>query len=419
MTDGMQGPTTFEAAANERAAVRYGPVADWATDFDILDPDYVIRPEERWAEQRERCPIAFTGRRQRTWLPVRYSDLSDIAHDVERFSSRDIAVVSPFAAPINDLFPVPPISSDKPTHTWARRILLPAFGPSAIDAMTPVTRALAESLIEEHFSDGGGDAAADFARHIPVRIIATMLGIPLEDEERFTGWVVRTLQEGFQNLDGAMDTLGEMSTYFAEKVAERRAMAHEDRPDDVLTLLIEAETDEPMTDAHLLGTCFLLLIAGIDTTWSAIGSSLWHLATHPDDQQRLRDEPALLPSAIEEFLRVYSPVTMARYVTEDTDFRGCPMKEGDKVLMAFPAGNRDPELFENADEVRIDRQKNRHFAFGSGIHRCLGSNLARMEMRVAIETFLEKVPSFELADTDTVTWTGGQVRGPRRVMIRY
>lgn len=419
MTDSMQETTAFEAETNARVAERYGPVSDWATDFDILDPEYVVHPEERWAEQRERCPIAFTDRRQRTWLPVRYEDLSDIAHDVERFSSRDIAVVSPFAAPINDIFPVPPISSDKPTHTWARRLLLPAFGPSAIEAMTPVTRALAESLIEEHFSDGSGDAAADFARHIPVRIIATMLGIPLEDEERFTGWVVRTLQEGFQNLDGAMDTLGEMMVYFGEKVAERRAMASEDRPDDVLTLLIEAETDEPMSDAHLLGTCFLLLIAGIDTTWSAIGSSLWHLAAHPEDQQRLRDDPSLLPSAIEEFLRVYSPVTMARYVTEDTEFNGCPMKEGDKILMAFPAGNRDPELFEDPDDIRIDRQKNRHFAFGSGIHRCLGSNLARMEMKVAIETFLEKVPFFELADPAAVTWTGGQVRGPRCVPLRF
>ncbi len=397
----------------------YGPVEDWATDFDILDEDYVVHPELRWAEQRERCPIAFTERRQRTWLPVRYDDLSEIAHDVERFSSRDITVVSPFDQPINDIMPVPPISSDPPLHTWARRLLLPAFGPSAIEQMTPITRGLAVSLIEEHFSDGGGDAAADYARHIPVRIIAQMLGIPMEDEDTFTGWVVRTLQNGFQNIDGAMDALGEMTMYFSGKIAERRAMAQGTRPDDVLTMLIEAETEEPMSDSHLLGSVFLLLIAGIDTTWSAIGSSLWHLATHPDDQQRLRDEPSLMSSAVEEFLRVYSPVTMARYVTQDTEFNGCPMREGDKILMAFPAGNQDPEMFEDAGQVRIDRQKNRHFAFGAGIHRCLGSNLARMELKVALETFLERVPTFELADPDAVTWTGGQVRGPRRVPIRY
>ncbi|MDY7105147.1 MAG: cytochrome P450 [Actinomycetota bacterium] len=230
---------------------------------------------------------------------------------------------------------------------------------------------------------------------------------------------MRTLQNGLQNIDSAMDALGEMTMYFMTAVAERRQMEPGTRPDDIITMLIEADTDEPITDQHLLGTCFLLLVAGIDTTWSNLGSALWHLATHPDDQQRLRDEPELLPTAVEEFLRFYSPVTMARLVTEDTEFAGCPMHKGDKVLMAFPAGNRDPEMFEDADRFVIDRKKNRHFAFGSGIHRCLGSNLARMEIKVALEVFLERIPTFELADPDGVTWTGGQVRGPRTVPIRF
>ncbi len=401
---------------NDEAA--FGPVGDWATDFDMFEPEYVADPASRWAEQREQCPIAFTDRRQRTWLPVRYEDLSAIAHDVERFSSRDIAVVSPLDVPLNDVIPVPPISSDPPFHTWARRLLLPAFGPSAIDKMTPITRALAHSLIDEHFTDGRGDAAADYAQHIPVRVIAQMIGIPLEDEPKFTGWAVRTLQEGLQNLANLPEVFDEMTTYFVQHVAERRALDSGARPDDILTMLLEAETDQPMTDEHLLGTCFLLLIAGIDTTWSNIGSALLHLATHPEDQQRLRDEPELMPMAVEEFLRFYSPVTMARYVTEDTEFNGCPMQEGDKVLMAFPAGNHDPAMFEDADRFIIDRAKNRHFAFGSGIHRCLGSNLARMEVRVAVEVFLERIPTFELADPDAVFWNGGQVRGPRRVPIR-
>jgi hypothetical protein len=415
----MTDTADAEIQVRDSAGANYGPVTDWANDFDIFDPDYVTDPTSRWAEQREGCPIAFTERRQRTWLPVRYKDLADIAHDVERFSSRDIAVVSPFDIPMNDVMPVPPISSDQPFHTWARRLLLPAFGPSAIDMMTPITRALANSLIDEHFSDGHGDAAADYAQHIPVRVIAQMIGIPLDDEALFTSWVVRTLQEGFENLANIPDVFAEMTAYFVAHIAARQAMDAGDRPDDILTMLIEAETDEPITDEHLLGTCFLLLVAGIDTTWSNIGSSLLHLATHPEDQQRLRDEPELIPTAVEEFLRAYSPVTMARYVTEDTEFAGCPMKEGDKVLMAFPAGNHDPEMFERADEVIIDRAKNRHFAFGSGIHRCLGSNLARMEIRVAVETFLERIPTFELADPSAVRWNGGQVRGPRCVPIRF
>src|SRR3546814_3789056 len=125
-------------------------ISDWSSDVCSSDLEW--------------CPIAFTERRQRTWLPVRYEDLSAIAHDVERFSSRDIAVVSPLDVPLNDVIPVPPISSDPPFHTWARRLLLPAFGPSAIDKMTPITRALAHSLIDEHFTDGSGDVAAEIGR---------------------------------------------------------------------------------------------------------------------------------------------------------------------------------------------------------------------------------------------------------------
>ena len=183
---------------------------------------------------------------------------------------------------------------------------------------------------------------------------------------------------------------------------------------------VETEIDgEPLDRRHLLGTCFLLLLAGIDTTWSAIGSSLWHLATHPEDQARLRAEPGLIDSAVEELLRVYSPVTMAREVIADVEVAGCPMRSGDKVLMSFPAGNRDPAQFENPDEFIIDRERNRHVAFGSGIHRCLGSNLARMELKVAIQEWLDRIPTFELADPDAVTWTGGQVRGPRTIPVRW
>ena len=144
-----------------------------------------------------------------------------------------------------------------------------------------------------------------------------------------------------------------------------------------------------------------------------------HFASHPDDQQRLRDEPELVPVAVEELLRAYSPVTMARLASEDTTLGGREVAEGDRILLSFPAANRDPEVFERPEEVIIDRQVNRHIAFGSGIHRCAGSNLARMEMQVAIGEFLAMVPPFELEDPDAVTWAGGQVRGPRHLPIAF
>jgi cytochrome P450 len=162
----------------------------------------------------------------------------------------------------------------------------------------------------------------------------------------------------------------------------------------------------------------LLMLAGIDTTWSAIGASLWHLAQHPDDRARLVAEPELMPTAVEEFLRVYAPVTMARMVAEDFEFEGCPFKRGDWVLVPFPAANRDPEEFPDADEVVIDRAENRHAAFGLGIHRCLGSNLARLELRIALEEWMAHYPDFELSDPGAVRWSAGQVRGPRTIPVR-
>ncbi len=169
---------------------------------------------------------------------------------------------------------------------------------------------------------------------------------------------------------------------------------------------------------HVRGTIVLLLLAGVDTTWSAIGAALWHLAGHLDDRRRLVAEPDLMGRAVEELLRAYAPVTMARLVAKDVEFDGCPMREGDWVLLPFPAANRDPSVFEEAGQVVIDREVNRHASFGLGIHRCLGSNLARMEVRVAVEEWLRRFPDFELADPEVVTWSGGQVRGPRRLPIR-
>jgi len=162
-----------------------------------------------------------------------------------------------------------------------------------------------------------------------------------------------------------------------------------------------------------------MVVAGIDTTWSSIGSALWHLAQHPEDRKRLIEEPELMPTAVEELLRAYSPVTMARVVTDDHTYKGCPIKKGDRVLMNFPAANRDPEKFPDADKVIIDRAQNPHIAFGVGIHRCAGSNLARMEMRISIEEWLKRIPDFRLAEPDSVTWAGGQVRGPRQMKVVF
>ena len=195
---------------------------------------------------------------------------------------------------------------------------------------------------------------------------------------------------------------------------------HLDQPrDDLTTYLINAELyGQKLDPSHVTGAMALLLIAGIDTRWSAIGASLWHLAKTPGDRERLVAEPGLLPTAMEEFLRAYAPVTMARLVKEDMHWHGVDMKAEDWILLSFPAANRDPAQFDRADEVVIDREVNRHAAFGLGIHRCVGSHLARMELRVALEVWLERIPAFTLADPGAVTWSAGQIRGPRTLPLR-
>lgn len=390
------------------------PVADWATDFDLGDPGYEENPYEIWDDLRTRCPMARTERRGGAVMPTRYDDVAAIAYDTENFSSRQTSVLPP--PPGSALLVAPPITSDPPFHTEARRILLAYFSPKEVTKLEERTRDVCAELLDDIERSGKptADAAGDYAQHIPVRIIAHMLGIPESDEARFTDWAVRILQSGIDDPEVVKVAIKEVLAYFAEQVADRRLAPR----DDLLSQLIDAEIgDAPLTEKHLLGTCFLLLIAGIDTTWSGIGSSLWHLATHAEDRARLVAEPELIPTAVEEFLRAYSPVTMARETLADTEVGGCPVQAGERVLLNFPAGNRDPEKFERPNEVLIDRQKNRHFAFGIGIHRCLGSNVARMEMRVAIEAWLERFPHFSLTPGAAVQWGGAQVRGPRAVPV--
>ena len=191
-----------------------------------------------------------------------------------------------------------------------------------------------------------------------------------------------------------MQAIGE--THALLRGRGREAPRDAARRPDQLSRRRRRSTASRSTEDHLLGALRLLLIAGIDTTWSAIGSCFWHLAQHPEDRRRLVDEPALIPTAVEEFLRAYAPVTMAREVVKETTINGCPFKPGEMVLLSFPAANRDPEMFPDADRVVIDRKENRHAAFGLGIHRCVGSNLARMEITVALEEWLKRIPEFRL-----------------------
>ena len=388
------------------------PVSDWATDWDHLDPRWVEDPYPIWDELRQKCPIAHTDRYNGAYLPLRYDDIRAIAYDPEHFSSRKVAVREKH--PPNDRG-APPITSDPPRHRLARMVLLPPFTPQAIEKITPKARTVCNELIDAFIGTGRCDAAVEYSQHIPVRMIAHMLGVPETDGDRFRDWINRILQAGITDDLALLSALEEMTEYFRPHVYERRKSPR----DDLISYLVQQQYPDGgyFTDNHVLGSLRLLLVAGIDTTWSGIGSCIWHLATHLEDRRRLVAEPSLMPTAIEEFLRAYSPVTMAREVVQETTINGCPFKPGQMVLLSFPAANRDPAMFPDADKVIIDRKQNRHAAFGLGIHRCVGSNLARMELTVAVEELLKRIPEFSL--DGEVTWSQGTVRGPRTLPIRF
>jgi cytochrome P450 len=397
-----------------RIMPEHPPVLDWVNDFDHTDPRWTEDPFPIWDKLRSTSPVVHTDRFLGCYMPTTYEAVKEIAYDTDHFSSRRV-IVRDIRPEISNR--APPITSDPPDHKPAKQLLLPPFTPDAMKKLEPRVRVICNELIDEFIADGQCDAASRYTKHVPVRAIAHMLGIPEKDGDLFIGWIHCILELGIKDDDVLMKAVHEMTAYFAGHLAQRKAKP----ADDLISTLMQAKDKDgqPLSDEHVLGSLRLLLIAGIDTTWSAIGSSLWHLARTPADRARLVNEPELMPIAVEELLRAYSPVTMAREVMKETVVSGCPVKPGNMVLLSFPAANRDPAVFPDADKVVIDRKENRHAAFGLGIHRCVGSNLARMEMTVAIEEWLKRIPDFSLDPAGKVTWSEGTVRGPRQLPILF
>jgi cytochrome P450 len=391
------------------------PVADWIHDFDHTDPIWTENPYPIWDRMRTATPVVHTERFQGCYMPTTYEAVRQIAHDTDHFSSRRVIVRD--VRPEVTRNAAPPITSDPPEHKPAKQLLLPPFTPDAMKKLEPRVRAICNELIDEFIADGRCDAAARYTKYIPVRTIAHMLGIPESDSDLFIKWIHMILELGIKDESKLGQAVQEMTAYFVGHIEARKQQP----TDDLISTLMNArdKNGQPLDDSHVLGSLRLLLIAGIDTTWSAIGASLWHLANHPADRARLIADPALMPIAVEELLRAYSPVTMAREVVKGTVIEGCPMKPGNMVLLSFPAANRDPAVFPDADKVVLDRKENRHAAFGLGIHRCVGSNLARMEMTVALEEWLKRIPEFGLDPAGAVKWSQGTVRGPRQLPILF
>jgi cytochrome P450 len=383
-----------------------------ADGYDLYSEEFRADPNVQYAAMRGGCPVAHTDKWGGSYMLAGYDDIRDVARDSERFTSRAIEVAGPLEA-AGGLY-LPPLTSDPPEHKAHRDVLMPYFMPARVAEMEPMIRAESRRLVTALAERGGGDVITDYAQPLTLTVLTSILGVPPGGQ--FHDWMIRMIRVGPTDQSVRAQAVREIIDYLADLLDERAA--HPAGGGDLLSYLSTAEMDgEPLSRKHRIGAAFLVLIAGADTTWSAIGSSLWHLAGHPDDRSRLVADPTLIDTAVEEFLRYYAPVTVGRLATEDVDLHGRCVHAGERVVLPFGAANRDPAVFPDPDDVQVDRRRNRHLTFGSGPHRCLGSNLARLEVTVTLEEWLRAMPDFRLAEGAQVSWSGGQTRGPERVEV--
>lgn len=296
---------------------------------------------------------------------------------------------------------------DPPEHTSWRHLLAPHFAPKVMEQMEGRVRSRCIEIVESFASEGHCDFLRDFAWRYPTTIFMELMGLPLEGLEQFLAWeheILHLTADEDPDRSRAIGAMMAVQEYFATLIEEKRARPGE----DLLTAALDWTIDgQPISREDMLSWCLLMFMAGLDTVSIQLSYSFWYLAQHPEERRRLREQPEIVPSAVEEFLRYFAFVAPSRKVMEDTEFHGCPFKTGDMVLVPLSAATRDPGAFPEPTEVVLDRSPNSHIAFGAGPHRCLGSHLARRELRVALEEWHARIPDYRLAEGVEVTEHGG------------
>ena len=309
---------------------------------------------------------------------------------------------------------------DPPEHTVWRQLLAPHFAPRAMERLEDRVRERCVELIEEIADTGHCDFLRDFAWRYPTTIFMELMGLPLDGLDQFLAWEHQILHPSVGDdpeRTGAFEAMIAVMGYFSELMEEKRR----DPADDLLSAALEWRIDGlPIPHEDLLSWCLLMFMAGLDTVSIQLSYAFWHLATHADDRVRVASDPSVIPAAVEEFLRQFAFVAPARKVMVDTDFHGCPLQKGDMVFTPLCGATRDPSVAgDGAATVRFDREVNNHIAFGAGPHRCLGSHLARRELRVALEEWHRVIPSYRLTPGVDVTEHGGGLYGIDRLELSW
>ena len=333
---------------------------------------------------------------------VHHDDVQHALRHPDVFSSREAVL-------IGNIRPLIPLSIDPPEHVKFRRILDPLFAPKAVATLEPEVRSLVTDLIDGFIGDGEVEFNAAFAIPLPCTVFLRLMGLPLEDLDLFLRLkdniirpAGRTLEE--QNAVRA-ETGREIYEYFSRVIEERTAEPRS----DLMSRFLEAEVDgHRLTSEDILDICYLFLLAGLDTVTATLGCSVVYLANHPEHRRALAQDPSLIPAAVEELLRWETPVPgIMRTVAHDVEVQGEQLKAGEQVTCLLGSANLDPTEFPDPDAVDFHREPNRHLAFGGGVHRCLGSHLARLEMRVALEELHARMPDYEIKPGETPRYGAG------------
>lgn len=380
---------------------------DFAEHYDHLEIAAMDEPFPVLAEARQKCPVAHSAEYEGYWPLFRYDDIGTVARDPGRFSSAHGITIPHHAFPMS----LPPIETDPPQHMQLRGPLLDRFSPGAVARFEPELRRSVVEMITAFAGRGEADLAEELTVLLPGVAVSLLLSIPEEDRARCREWTTALIREP-EN----MEAISSAFAYFYELYQDRSAEPRDDIPSLILGITVDGR---PITEQEFL--CFMctLVFAGLDTTANAGANMLKLLAERPELRDELIIEPARIPQAVEELLRYITPLpALARVTTEPVTLNGVEIPAGERVQMVFIAGNHDPAEFECPEEIRIDRSPNRHLAFSAGPHRCLGTHLARLELRILLEEVLRLIPDYRVVEGGVVRY-GGITRGISTLPVKF
>lgn len=398
---------------------------DLVVDFDVYDPTLAF-PDDvfqaRSAELRAKGPVVFSPHHGGHWIVTRYQEIHQVLRDPETFSSYPNNLVN-----LGQGTPQLPLELDPPVHGYYRNALQPLFSAQRMHELEPAIRGVITSLLDGFAHKGKAEFIADFAHELPTRVFLALMGWPLEDGPMFTEITDIALTGIPGGTEEESDKARTEATtkifaYFSNIV--RRVRSGEEDGQGITAHIINTPVEmgdevRLLTEEELARMFFLLAIAGLHTVQGSLAWGIIHLSANPAQRQEILDDPELIPSAVEEILRIEAAASSGRRATRDVELGGVQIKAGDQLLLLVNSANRDESEFEDADDLKVDRFPNRHLSFGAGPHRCIGSHLARIELQLAFEEIHARIPDYDLIAEDPPIMHSSQVRGCVKLPITF